>query len=171
MDNWVFSHNEDDTVRYTLGEIGKRNLLCIGINPSTATPKNLDTTLKRVKEISRLNGYDGWLMLNIYPQRDRYPENIHKKEENEIIECNQKAVQEVLSKYPFNTVWAAWGEEIERRPYLLNCLIGLTECFDDKFRWINYGTLTKYGHPRHPSRMSYSEKFSTFDINEYINSQ
>lgn len=169
MHNWVFSHNDGDTARYTLGDLGVNNLICIGINPSTAIPNELDQTIKAVREIARLNGFDGWLMLNVYPQRDRYPENMHQNEENEIISMNQKAIKDVLAKHKFNMIWAAWGVEIERRPYLLNCLKGLIECFDETFQWVHYGALTKHGHPRHPSRMSYSEKFSTFFIKEYIN--
>ena len=168
MDNWIFTHNEDDTVRYILGNLGYNNLICIGINPSTASPENLDKTVKGVREIARLNGYDGWLMLNVYPQRDTHPVNIHENEEREIIELNQNAIREILAQYNFNSVWAAWGNEIRRRPYLINCLRALVECFDEQFRWIHYGDLTISGNTKHPSRMSYSETFTEFDINEYL---
>jgi len=171
MQEWTFTHNENDTVRYTLGKIGKKNLICIGINPSTATPSKLDNTVSRVSKIADKNGYDGWLMLNVYPQRDTYPTNIHLKNERSIIEANNQEITKVLSKYNFKDIWAAWGTEIGRRPFLYDCLKELSQCFDESFNWLHYGNLTKFGHPQHPSRMSYSEKLNTFDIINYLKSR
>ena len=72
-DNWLYEKNRNNTARYILGETGKKPLVCVGINPSTAAPNNLDRTLTNVKRFSELNGYDGWLMLNVYPQRSTDP--------------------------------------------------------------------------------------------------
>ena len=59
-------------IRYILGERfnngNEKVLICIGINPSIAIPKNLDPTLKRVQGYAKENGYEAWYMLNIYPQ-------------------------------------------------------------------------------------------------------
>jgi len=107
-------------------------------------------------------------MLNVYPQRDTYPENIHEEEEQDIISLNQAAIREVLSSYRFKDVWAAWGNEITRRPFLMNCLRGLVECFGDQYSWLHYGSLTATGNPRHPSRMPYNESFRRFDIYKYL---
>ena len=166
--SWIFTHNEDDTVRYSLGKLGQNNLICIGINPSTATPEKLDLTVKRVSTIANLNGYDGWLMLNVYPQRDTYPINIHLKAEANIIQANCEEVKKILVQHEFNSIWAAWGTEIARRPYLYDCLKELHSCFDHNYKWVNYGGLTKKGHPRHPSRMSHSEEFFDFDLTNYL---
>ena len=68
-DNWLYKKNRDNSARYILGEAGRKPLVCVGINPSTAEPNNLDRTLTNVRRFSELNGYDGWLMLNVYPQR------------------------------------------------------------------------------------------------------
>ena len=38
--------------RYILGTAGKKPLITIGINPSTAEPDNLDNTLKSVERIA-----------------------------------------------------------------------------------------------------------------------
>jgi len=56
-DNWLYEKNSDNSARYILGEAGKKPLVCIGINPSTTEPNNLDRTLTNVKRISELNGY------------------------------------------------------------------------------------------------------------------
>ena len=63
----------DDEVRYVLGQPGNNNLLVIGVNPSTATPEEPDQTIKKVMEISKANGYGGWIMVNLYPQRSTNP--------------------------------------------------------------------------------------------------
>ena len=165
---WVYDHNEDNTVRYTLGKLGVRNLICVGINPSTATPENLDPTLKKVNRIAELNGYDGWLMLNVYPQRETYPDNIDLVSNDECVLENNKIIQEVLKNYKFQDIWAAWGTTIEHRPFLKDCLKELSSNFDDSYRWLNFGDCTKYGHPRHPLYVPYSNEFFNFDINEYL---
>lgn len=168
MYNWLFSHNEGDSARYILANLGLNNLICIGINPSTAVPNNLDNTLKKVQNIAQLNGFDGWAMLNVYPQRDTHPENLHPELERELILANQDAIRILLRSGNFTTVWAAWGDDISRRPYLINCLNGIRNCFEDHFNWVHYGNLTVNGNPRHPSRVSYHENFTAFDINEYL---
>lgn len=65
-------------VRYVLGEkfdtSCKKVLICIGINPSTAIPEQLDPTLKRVqKHVKNSGEYGAWYMLNVYPQRATNP--------------------------------------------------------------------------------------------------
>ncbi|TYA69982.1 DUF1643 domain-containing protein [Seonamhaeicola marinus] len=168
MIKWTYITNKDNSARYTLGEIGESNLICIGINPSTATPVKLDTTLKRVKRIADINGYDGWIMLNVYPQRDTYPENIDSIANLDIIQDNNKAIKNILRDYELRDIWAGWGVEITSRDYLKNCLFELYENFDDSFNWLHYGDLTNDGHPRHPSRMSYSDTFKPFGVENYI---
>ena len=166
--SWIFSHNEDDSVRYTLGKPGTNNLICIGINPSTAVPDNLDNTVTRVSRIAAKNGYDGWMMLNVYPQRDTFPVNIHDRAERSIIESNVAEIKKVLTQYKFTDIWAAWGVEITRRPFLLHCLKEVHDCFDHNYRWLHYGELTKAGHPKHPSRLPYSYQLQEFDIKSYL---
>lgn len=171
MNNWIYEHNLDNSARYLLGERGKNNLICVGINPSTATPEKLDNTVTRVKRIADKNGYDGWVMLNIYPQRDTFPNNIHIEKEKEIISANCAAIQNLLADGVYNEIWAAWGTEIHRRPYLISCLKEVKNCFNENFKWLHYGELTKKGHPKHPSRMPYSEEFNEFYIHDYIENQ
>ncbi|WP_339629671.1 DUF1643 domain-containing protein [uncultured Maribacter sp.] len=167
---WVYAPNEDNTARYTLGKVGNRNLICVGINPSTATPEKLDTTLRKVSNIAEQKGYDGWLMLNVYPQRDTYPENLGTVSDAYLIKENNKAIKEVLSNYDFADIWAAWGTTIEHRAYLKDCLIELSKNFNFSYRWLHYDELTKYGHPRHPLYVSYDKEFSEFNITSYLES-
>ena len=41
---WLYVPPFYDEYRYILGTAGKNPLICIGINPSTAAPDNLDNT-------------------------------------------------------------------------------------------------------------------------------
>lgn len=59
----------DNKVRYALGEPGKRNIICVGVNPSTADFVKDDPTIEQVKRTASQNNYDGWIMLNLYPLR------------------------------------------------------------------------------------------------------
>ena len=77
---WLYENNEDNSARFVLGQvfnpIGK-TLLCFGINPSTACPENLDNTIRKIISIGNYNGYENWIMLNVYPQRATNPEDMH----------------------------------------------------------------------------------------------
>ena len=42
---WLYVPNTYSEYRYILGTRGKRPLICVGINPSTAAPDALDPTL------------------------------------------------------------------------------------------------------------------------------
>ena len=46
--NCIYSNTSNNKARFLLGEKGSKSLICIGINPSTAEPNNLDNTLKLI---------------------------------------------------------------------------------------------------------------------------
>ena len=51
--SWEYKNNSNNTARFVLGEYSDktdRTLICVGINPSVATPNNLDPTLKKLKQ-------------------------------------------------------------------------------------------------------------------------
>ena len=48
IEEWLYAPNFYSEYRYILGTRGKNPLICIGINPSTAQPGDLDNTLKSV---------------------------------------------------------------------------------------------------------------------------
>ena len=51
---WYYEPHTYQPYRYVLGRVGRRPLVCIGINPSTAQPGALDPTLKSVERKSPL---------------------------------------------------------------------------------------------------------------------
>ena len=77
-DKWLYVPDFYTEYRYILGTRGERPLICIGVNPSTAEPDNLDNTLKSVERIARGNGYDSFVMFNVYAQRATRPEDMDR---------------------------------------------------------------------------------------------
>ena len=57
VNKWLYVPNFYSEYRYILGTRGKKPLICVGINPSTAAPDDLDNTLKSVERIALGNGY------------------------------------------------------------------------------------------------------------------
>src|SRR5690606_30469284 len=86
---WIWERNVDGSARFVLATPGRNPLVCLGINPSTATPHKLDPTVKRVSKFAEGGHFDGWAMLNAYPQISTDPKGLHQeidlqlKEENE----------------------------------------------------------------------------------------
>ena len=74
IDEWLYAPNFYSEYRYILGTRGKNPLICIGINPSTAQPGDLDNTLKSVERIAIGNGFDSFIMFNVYAQRATDPD-------------------------------------------------------------------------------------------------
>ena len=71
---WYYEPHTYQSYRYVLGRVGKHPLVCIGINPSTAQPGALDPTLKSVERLAAANGFDSWIMFNVYPPARHRPQ-------------------------------------------------------------------------------------------------
>ena len=122
VEKWLYVPNSYSEYRYILGSRGKKPLICIGINPSTAAPDALDPTLQSVNRIALSNGYDSFLMFNVYAQRATRPDDMEKAMNPLLHEENRKAFRYLLSLSPQPAVWAAWGNIIEKRDYLTDCM-------------------------------------------------
>jgi len=165
--NWIYEEDGSD-IRYVLGETGDKMIICIGINPSTAVPNNLDKTLKNVKKIAEHNGYTGWVMFNVYPKRDTKPQDLPEVVKPIWHEKNLEVIKNVLENIPELNIWCAWGTPIEEREYLKDCLKDFYGLFKNKkVNWLCTGQ-TKDDNPRHPSRISCQSKLKEFKIEEYI---
>lgn len=169
MISWTYITNDENTARYTLGKLGSKMLFFIGINPSTARPDDLDRTVARVENFVNNNGYDGWVMLNVYAQRATNPNDMHRELDGEIHTENVNQIARLVKEHPSAEVCAAWGTEIDRRSYLKNCLRDIVGAIGTDKRWIHLHHLTKYNHPRHPLYLPSDAAFSAFDIETYIN--
>ena len=172
---WLYVPNVYSEYRYILGTRGTRPLVCIGINPSTAEPDNLDNTLKSVERIAKGNGYDSFIMFNVYAQRATRPEDMERELNTALHRENMAAFEYVmsLSKNTAPAVWAAWGTIIEMRGYLPSCVRDMIE-IGQKYgaRWYTAGARSKKaGHPHHPLYLSKESKLDEFyDIIEYLDS-
>ena len=169
IEKWLYVPNSYSEYRYILGTRGKNPLICIGINPSTAAPDALDTTLKSVERIAHANGYDSFLMFNVYAQRATRPDDMEKAMNPLLHGENRKAFRYLLSLSPAPAVWAAWGNIIEKRDYLTDCMRDFLE--DGKnvgAKWFTAGPLLKSGHPHHPLYLRKDTQLFDFDIEAYL---
>ena len=142
VERWLYVPNTYSEYRYILGTRGKKPLICIGINPSTAAPDALDPTLQSVERIAQANGYDSFLMFNVYAQ----------------------------SESP--AVWAAWGNIIEKRDYLPGCVQELVTLGQQVgAQWFTAGPLLKSGHPHHPLYLRRDTPLLPFDADTYLQAQ
>ena len=166
---WLYVPNRYSEYRYILGTRGSRPLICVGINPSTAAPDALDPTLQSVERIARSNGYDSFLMFNVYAQRATRPDDMEPLCNPELHAENRKAFRYLLSLSPRPAVWAAWGNIIMKRDYLMDCMRDFAA--DGKAagaRWYTAGPLLKSGHPHHPLYLKRDTKLLDFDIDAYL---
>ena len=169
---WLYAPNFYSEYRYILGTKGKNPLICIGINPSTAEPDNLDNTLKSVERIAHGNGFDSFIMFNVYAQRATNPDAMERQCNQTLHQENLKAFRYVLSISKTPTVWAAWGAIIEKRDYLADCVRDMVAVGQEYgANWCCAGAISKKGHPHHPLYLRKDEKIKSFDIEQYLNSR
>ena len=170
IQKWLYAPNFYSEYRYILGTRGKNPLICIGINPSTAKPDDLDNTLKSVERIAHGNGFDSFIMFNVYAQRATSPDDMEKTCNFTLHKENLKAFEYVLSISSKPAVWAAWGAIIEKRKYLPDCvrdMVALGQQYGAS--WYCAGAITKKGHPHHPLYLRKDEKIKPFDVSNYLN--
>lgn len=141
----------DDEVRYALVQEGKRTLFVVGLNPSTATSDTPDPTMQSVLRIAEYNGYDGFIMINLYPKRATQPYNLPKEFDKELHESNLQTIQKLLEGRNEINVWLAYGANANRRDYLIPCFEDIVKVFAPyNPKWFYINTLTKEGFPPHP---------------------
>ena len=166
---WIYAPNFYSEYRYILGTRGKNPLICIGINPSTAQPGALDNTLKSVERIALGNGFDSFIMFNVYAQRATDPNSMEKVCNPALHRENMEAFRYVLSISDEPAVWAAWGAVIEKRDYLADCLRDMLTIGNQYgANWFCAGAVTKKGHPHHPLYLRRDEKLKPFDAEKYL---
>jgi hypothetical protein len=165
---WLYAPNFYSDYRYILGTRGKNPLICIGINPSTARPNDLDNTLKSVERIALGNGYDSFIMFNVYAQRATNPDTMERECNPVLHRENLEAFRYVLSISQKPTVWAAWGTVICKRPYLKACVQDMIAVGEHhRARWVCAGKCSKAGHPHHPLYLKKDEPVRDFDVCAY----
>ena len=166
---WLYAPNFYSEYRYILGTRGEKPLICIGINPSTARPDALDNTLKSVERIALHNGFDSFLMFNVYAQRATSPDDMERLCNEELHRENMEAFRYVLGLSGSPAVWAAWGAIIEKRDYLPRCLRDMLAAGEEYgARWYCAGPISRKGHPHHPLYLRKDELLRPFDVTGYL---
>lgn len=166
---------DDAHKRFVLGVSGDNPLICFGVNPSTANNEYADKTLHMVEQIAKRNGFDSWIMFNIYPYRSTDPKCLPRTRSDDLHKENLYYIEKYLQKTNL-TIWAAWGEPVMEREYLMDCLhdiYGIANKYSCRF--IAFGqevngeikSTTRHNHPRHPSRLPLLAKSESFDITHY----
>ncbi|MBQ9761821.1 MAG: DUF1643 domain-containing protein [Oscillospiraceae bacterium] len=170
INKWLYAPNFYSEYRYILGTRGENPLICIGINPSTAKPDDLDNTLKSVQRIALGNGYDSFIMFNVYAQRATKPDDMERQCNMDLHRENMEAFRYVLSISSKPAVWAAWGAIIEKRNYLPDCVRDMVALGQEYgAAWLCAGPISKKGHPHHPLYLRKDEVLKPFDVAGYLN--
>jgi hypothetical protein len=152
-----------------LGSSGQKPLFVIGLNPSTADDKEADRTIKRVMGFAEGNGFDSFVMLNLYPQRATYPTDLDFQIDNSKLDENISEILKVVDCYSTSTILAAWGTSISIRGYFKTCIKQLFVSINHRnINWVKIGESTKEGHPRHPLYAPYALPLNEFDIENYL---
>lgn len=166
---WLYVPDFYSEYRYILGTRGEKPLICIGINPSTAAPDDLDNTLKSVERIALYNGFDSFIMFNVYAQRATNPDDMERVLNVKLHEENMKAFDYVLGLSEEPSIWAAWGNIIEKRTYLPDCVRSMINLgVIHRAKWYSAGKISKKGHPHHPLYLKKDTPLDPFDIDSYI---
>ena len=169
-EKWLYVPARYEEYRYILATTGQKPLICIGVNPSTAAPGDLDNTLKSVERIALGNGFDSFVMFNLYAQRATDPDSM-EKEFNEYLHAqNMAAFTYILQNAGERpAVWAAWGTVIEKRAYLTRCAADMYK-IGQSFgaRWYTCGQRSKKGHPHHPLYLKKDALLEEFDLASYV---
>lgn len=165
---WVYIKNQDDSIRYVLGRKGKKTLFCFGINPSTATPDKLDPTLKKVDSISKHNGYDSFIMFNVYPKRDTVFEKLEPSLNDMEHIKNIEAIIKTISGFSKLDIWVAFGDHIYDREYLPICFKDIyNKLPNQNIKWLTTG-VNKSGSPKHPLYQKKTSLLVDFNMEDYI---
>ena len=169
-EKWLYIPDFYSEYRYILGTAGKHPLITIGINPSTAEPDNLDNTLKSVERIALANGFDSFIMFNVYAQRATRPDDMDKECNTALHEENMRAFRWVLEHSgEAPAVWAAWGAIIEKRGYLKDCVRDMAEIGTEfGAQWLSAGKRSVKGHPHHPLYLRKDTPVEPFDVAGYL---
>ena len=170
---WLYIPDHYSEYRYILGTVGVKPLICVGVNPSTAAPGCLDNTLKSAERIALHNGFDSFLMFNVYAQRATRPEDMDRELNPFLHQENLKAFTWLLRRQPeAPVIWAAWGAVIEKRSWLPGCVLDLAaEGRRFGARWVTAGPRSKAGHPHHPLYLKKDSILDPFpDLEEYLQS-
>ena len=121
---------------------------------------------------TKLLCYYIFIMFNVYAQRATRPDDMEPELNPTLHAENKKAFAYLLSLSEEPAVWAAWGNIIEKRDYLPDCVQELVTLGQQvNARWFTAGPLLKSGHPHHPLYLRRDTALIPFDADAYYAAQ
>ena len=127
--------------------------------------------MKSVERVALHNGYDSFIMFNVYAQRATNPDDMEPACNPALHRENMEAFDYVLSldKAGAPAVWAAWGTIIEKRDYLPGCVRDMIRIGETRNAvWYSAGKRSKKGHPHHPLYLRKDSVLEPFDVSSYL---
>lgn len=168
MQEWIYENDYENSIRYVLGTVGSKTLYCFGINPSTAVPNDLDPTVEKVEKIALYNGYDSWMMFNVYPKRNTNFDDLPETQDDIIHKKNIKMIRKYFKDNLKISVWLAYGDLIYDREYLPPCLKDIYNNIKEyNISWLATGT-NQSGSPTHPLYQKDKSILTNFNMEDYI---
>ncbi|MBK43319.1 MAG: hypothetical protein CMC83_05555 [Flavobacteriaceae bacterium] len=151
----------DKKKRFLIGEKGSRELLAIGVNPSSANEYKLDPTSKNIKAIAKKYNCDGWWIINLYPIKTSKPKDLPKRINHMLASQNLDMIYSIIANdnYNFKKILCCWGNHISTRYYLrpqANKITSMLQQIDAKIYCLG---LTALGNPIHPSPLAINTIF------------
>lgn len=124
-------------------------LLCVMLNPSTATEVQNDPTVERCERRARALGYGAFRVCNIFAYRATDP-RVMRAQPEPVGAANDAAIAEGADWADcVLCAWGSHGAHLERGPAVERLLRGCG-------RPLVHLGLTKGGHPRHPLYVAYA---------------
>ena len=123
-----------------------------------------------MERLAAANGFDSWIMFNVYPQRATDPNDMDRSPDRALCDENLLWLRAVLTQTQ-PTMWAAWGTLIEKRDYLpglMREMVALTR--EKDIPWVTFGKRSKKGHPHHPLYLRKDSTPEPFDVENYLDS-
>jgi hypothetical protein len=123
------------------------------MNPSAARDEYSDRTVNKVIKLAYQNGYDGWIMLNIYPQRATNAAiHLSTNVNNRLNFNNLEIIKKYITENKIKEIWGAWGDIDAKRPWLTTVKTQIVQMVQSLgCRIFYFGALTKkYHNPPHP---------------------
>ena len=143
----TFNPDTYESYRYVIGKRGKNPLVAVCMNPSAARDTISDRKVNRVIQASIDFNYDGWFVVNVYPERAT-DANMLDEYSDTYVESNVKAVRALLHDYKIREVWGAWGNlKYKQLSQGRDALLKMLQ--EEKVKVFTFH-INKSGNPRHP---------------------
>ena len=140
--------------RYIIGKKGENMLVALCMNPSKAQDITSDRTVNTVIRRAQREGYDGWAVINIYPERATDKKNLEKFDPK-LCDANVEAIRRFIQEHNINEIWGAWGKADIAQLHIGRDAV-LTMLKEEAVSVYGFNRL-KSGEPHHPLYINYEK--------------